>query len=126
MKGWFRPARAFYAVDRTPLALALAARGVAVIDLGVAGSPAAQPLAETLAQCFGAAAVDVGARYCLPARAARRGHLEGHARDLVARVGSLLGVADLGVAALGTSRAQGATARGSPCATGTTSTTRRS
>ncbi len=100
VKGWFRPGRAFYAVDRTPLALALAARGVAVIDLGVAGSSAAQSLADTLSQCFGAAAVDVGARYCLP-RARRAAALEGHARDLVARVGTLLGVADLGAAALG-------------------------
>ncbi len=100
VKGWFRATRAHYAVDRSPLALALAARGVAVIDLNVAGAACVQPLSDTLSACFGAAAVDVGARYCLP-RVRRAAALEGSARDLVARVGTLLGVADLGVATLG-------------------------
>lgn len=100
VKGWFRTRPAHYALDRTPLALALAARNVAVIDLGVAGDAKVTALAGLVTQCFGEAAVDVGARYCLP-HITRATALDGPARTLLARVGALLGVADLGVAALG-------------------------
>ncbi len=100
VKGWFRTGRAHFAVDRTPLALTLASRGVAVVDLGVAGDAHAHSLSSLLTQCFGNAAVDVASRYCLP-RAQRASALAGAARQLVMRVGALLGAADLGGAALG-------------------------
>ena len=100
VNGWFRSDRAYFAVDRTPIALTLAGRGVAVVDLGVAGDARVHELSSLLSQCFGPAAVDVASRFCLP-RAQRVGALAGDARQLVMRVGALLGAADLGGAALG-------------------------
>jgi molecular chaperone HtpG len=99
-KRWFRAAPVLSAVDRTPLALALAARGLAVVDLGVAGDARAGALGAALTARFGAAAVDVASRYGLP-RVLHPSTLPEHAVQLAAQTGALLRVGDLGGAALG-------------------------